>query len=162
MCSVARHPEPEVLPPYCCVILRDGSQTERIFVEQRGADADVAANTLTCWGGKREPREAPLTCIVRECTEEMGWAPHADTLERACDLCAAEPRRLRMRPHWRSTLELPVLRLLLPPTPPPLLPACLPAAAACCRCHKTLTRVAVPRQIRRWTARGVVLCRPRA
>ena len=124
-CSVARHPEPEVLPPYCCVILRDGSQTERIFVEQRGADADVAANTLTCWGGKREPRETPLACIVRECTEEMGWAPHADTLERACDLCAAEPRRLRMRPHWRSTLELPVLRLLLPPPPPPLLPACL-------------------------------------
>ena len=88
-------PEPEALPPYCCAILRDPSQaagttTGRIFVEQRGADADVAANRLTCWGGKREPREAPLACIVRECMEEMRWAPTPDTLERACDLYGAE------------------------------------------------------------------------
>jgi|EP01043_Picozoa_sp_COSAG02_P069791 8-oxo-dGTP pyrophosphatase MutT (NUDIX family) len=89
-------PKPEAeaeLPPYCCAILCErqraaaaGDTTRRIFVEQRGANADVAANTLTCWGGKREPSEAPLVCIVRECTEEMGWAPDADMLERACDL----------------------------------------------------------------------------
>jgi 8-oxo-dGTP pyrophosphatase MutT (NUDIX family) len=95
--SVTQEPEPEpesedvVLPPYCCAILLCDPQqaacgTSRIFVEQRGANADVAANTLTCWGGKREPGEAPMTCIVRECTEEMGWAPDADMLKRACDL----------------------------------------------------------------------------
>ena len=93
--TVREPPEPEAeaeLPPYCCAILCDRQQTaegttsRRIFVEQRGVNADVAANTLTCWGGKREPSEAPLECVVRECTEEMAWAPDVDLLGRACDL----------------------------------------------------------------------------
>ena len=79
-------PEPE-LPPYCCVILADGQPgSARIFVEQRGADADVAASRLTCWGGKRETGEAPLRTIVRECEEEMGWSPLPQHLRRAVDL----------------------------------------------------------------------------
>ena len=86
--------QPEPHPPYCCVVLgepeaRAGSasaRSRRIFVEQRGADAAVAASRLTCWGGKREPLEEPLRCVVRECLEEMGWAPQPDSLRRACDL----------------------------------------------------------------------------
>jgi 8-oxo-dGTP pyrophosphatase MutT (NUDIX family) len=90
-----QHPE---LPPYCCVVFSEAAQRahgdvaassasgRRIFVEQRGADAAVAARKLTCWGGKREPLEEPLRCIARECLEEMGWAPQPDSLRRACDL----------------------------------------------------------------------------
>jgi 8-oxo-dGTP pyrophosphatase MutT (NUDIX family) len=94
-------PQPEPQPPYCCVVLGEpearagcdsacasasGSSSRRIFVEQRGADAAVAASRLTCWGGKREPLEEPLRCVVRECLEEMGWAPQPDSLRRACVL----------------------------------------------------------------------------
>ena len=75
-------------PPYCCAILPTQGTPARIFVEQRGPRSEVAANRLTCWGGKREPGEPPLDCIVRECREEMGWAPPtpAQNIRRVCDL----------------------------------------------------------------------------
>ena len=73
-------------PPYCCAILTGRETPPQIFVEQRGADAAVAARRLTCFGGKREPGEHPLECIRRECQEEMGWAPRSQQLRRACDL----------------------------------------------------------------------------
>lgn len=75
----------EPLPPYCCAILTE-QHGGRIFVEQRGADAAVAAARLTCWGGKREPGESALGCIVRECVEEMSWSPPQQLLRRAVDL----------------------------------------------------------------------------
>ena len=80
-------PAQQEWPPYCCAILTGSGSPPQIFVEQRGADAAVAARRLTCFGGKREPGgESPLDCIVRECREEMGWAPRPQQLRRMCDL----------------------------------------------------------------------------
>ena len=47
--------------------------------------AKVAMGKLTCFGGKREPSEAPLRCVLRECHEELGWMPAAAP-RRAIDL----------------------------------------------------------------------------
>ena len=58
-------------PPYCCCILHE-AKTGALLLEVRGADAKVAASALTCFGGKREPDEAPLACIRRELSEELG------------------------------------------------------------------------------------------
>ena len=63
----------EPLPPYCCVILREASGAW--LVEARSETAAVAAGALTCFGGKREPGEEPSSCVLRECREELGWAP---------------------------------------------------------------------------------------
>ncbi|KAL3933946.1 MAG: hypothetical protein SGPRY_000056 [Prymnesium sp.] len=68
--------------PDCCVILCEASGTW--LLEARPADAAVAPNTLTCFGGKREPGEDPLECVLRECREELGWVPEDAT--RAIDL----------------------------------------------------------------------------
>lgn len=73
------------LPPYCCALLRDEA-SGALFFESRPADAKVAAGKLTCFGGKREPAEAPADCLLRECKEELGWVPDAAQLRRACDL----------------------------------------------------------------------------
>jgi 8-oxo-dGTP pyrophosphatase MutT (NUDIX family) len=65
-------------PPYCCIILTDTGDVRtasRAFFEERGSLAAVAANKLTCFGGKRELGEEPAACIVRECFEAMG-VPH--------------------------------------------------------------------------------------
>ena len=69
------HSPDDTPPPYCCCILHERS-SGRLFVEQRSADAAVAAGKLTCFGGKREPDEAPTACIERELREELGprWA----------------------------------------------------------------------------------------
>ena len=87
MMSDWEYVESDGLPPYSCVILlRSGAPGEplQLFVEQRPATATVAAGKLTCFGGKREPGESPLATVLRECHEELGWAP--SDVVRACDL----------------------------------------------------------------------------
>ena len=66
--------EETTLPPYCCIVLAEERQ-----------QAKVAAGKLTCFGGKREAAEEPLSCVLRECREELGWAPPA-TPRRTVDL----------------------------------------------------------------------------
>lgn len=78
-------------PPYCCVILQRPSlqsslDSSELFVEQRPLDASVAAGRLTCFGGKREANEDPVDAVLRECVEELGWAPERGKLSRAVDL----------------------------------------------------------------------------
>ena len=53
-------------------------------MEVRDSKASVAADRLTCFGGKREKNEIPLDCIKRECFEELNW--HVDHPVRAVDL----------------------------------------------------------------------------
>ena len=74
------------LPPYCCAILRSAA-TGLLLVEERPADAKVAAGRLTCFGGKREPGETAEAAVRRELAEELGgWAPAEVNLRRAVDL----------------------------------------------------------------------------
>lgn len=58
-------------PPYCCCILYERA-TGQVFLERRPATARVAPAQLTCFGGKREPGEAPLAAVLRELEEELG------------------------------------------------------------------------------------------
>lgn len=60
------------LPPYCCCILQE-QPSGCILLEERDANAAVAAGKLTCFGGKREPGEDALACIQRELREELGY-----------------------------------------------------------------------------------------
>ena len=69
--------------PFSCAILRRG---DKYLAEVRGADAQVAAGRLTCYGGKRERGETSLECLVRELNEELGWAPDDIPAEPACSL----------------------------------------------------------------------------
>ena len=46
----------------------------------------VAAGALTCFGGKREPGESPLACVVRELREELSLELDASQLRRSVDL----------------------------------------------------------------------------
>ena len=75
----------EPLPPYVCVILHEEA-TGTLLLEQRPDDAAKAAGQLTCFGGTREDGEGAAACAVRECAEELGWAPPAASLRRAVDL----------------------------------------------------------------------------
>jgi 8-oxo-dGTP pyrophosphatase MutT (NUDIX family) len=68
------------LPPYCCVVLHAPGNRARFLFEHRGEGAGVARGQLTCFGGKRERDERPLDCVIRECREELGWAPTAHEL----------------------------------------------------------------------------------
>ena len=68
-------------PYYACAIIRVG---DAYLLEQRGADAQFAANKLTCFGGRRETDEDSQTCLRRELQEELGWQPN--TLSFACSL----------------------------------------------------------------------------
>ena len=70
------------LPPYCCIVLAE--EGGALLMEER-QQAKVAAGKLTCFGGKREAAEDPLSCVLRECREELGWAPPA-TPRRTVDL----------------------------------------------------------------------------
>ncbi|CAK0792724.1 unnamed protein product, partial [Prorocentrum cordatum] len=78
----------EPLPPYCCAILATEAPScgagPSLLLEHRSQSAEVAAGQLTCFGGKREPGEAPLDCVRRECREELGW--EAGSLTRVVDL----------------------------------------------------------------------------
>lgn len=71
------------LPPYCCIVLAE-EEGGALLMEER-QQAKVAAGKLTCFGGKREPAEEPLSCALRECREELGWTPPA-TPRRTVDL----------------------------------------------------------------------------
>ena len=76
---------PSTQPKYVCVILhREGD--DHLLLESRGADAVSAAGKLTCFGGKIETGETPLQAILRECHEELGWAPRSSDLTRCVDL----------------------------------------------------------------------------
>ena len=59
-------------PSYCCAILQD-TQTGAFLFEKRPESASVAPDALTCFGGKRDPRESPDACLLRELREELGW-----------------------------------------------------------------------------------------
>ena len=74
-----------VRPKYVCVILHR-EDDDHLLVESRGPYAAKAANKLTCFGGKIETAETPLQGIMRECKEEMGWAPPLSELSRCVDL----------------------------------------------------------------------------
>ena len=70
-------------PSYCCAILQD-TQTGWFLFEKRPESASVAPDALTCFGGKRDPRESPDACLLRELREELGW--DAGAASRAVDL----------------------------------------------------------------------------
>lgn len=59
-----------VEPPFACVLLKraDG----KFLAELRNDKAKVAANQLTCFGGKRELGETAAQCASREIAEELG------------------------------------------------------------------------------------------
>lgn len=59
---------------FCCVILHD-PDTDSLLLELRPPTAAAAANKLTCFGGKLEAFEDAPSCALRECREELGWAP---------------------------------------------------------------------------------------
>eukprot|EP00667_Euglena_gracilis_P025207 EG_transcript_29484 len=75
--------EPEPWPAYCCAILYDPTR-HRLLLEQRDASRPRAPGQLTCFGGQREPGEAPLQTLLRECQEELQWQLVAP--RRVCDL----------------------------------------------------------------------------
>eukprot|EP00945_MAST-04E_sp_MAST-4E-sp1_P000169 g169.t1 len=79
-------------PPFSCIILTSPSEADnRVYVECRDVSATVAANTMTCFGGKREFKETPMDCIVRECKEELGgWEPVRSELNVACNFFVDE------------------------------------------------------------------------
>ena len=66
------------LPIYCCVILHCAAD-DTILLEHRPPTCSVAPSRLTCFGGKREPHEAPHVCALRELMEELSWVPPALT-----------------------------------------------------------------------------------
>ena len=68
------HVDETALPPYCCIVL--AGEGGALLMEER-QQAKVAAGKLTCFGGKREVAELPLSCVLRECREELGWTPPA-------------------------------------------------------------------------------------
>lgn len=76
---------PSTQPKYVCVILHREADDHLLF-ESRGPDAVNAAGKLTCFGGKIETGETPLQAILRECHEEIGWAPRSSDLARCVDL----------------------------------------------------------------------------
>jgi 8-oxo-dGTP pyrophosphatase MutT (NUDIX family) len=64
-------------PDYACALLTDPRGWW--LLQLRPSDARIAPSALTCFGGRREPGEDALACLVRELREEIGWSP------RACD-----------------------------------------------------------------------------
>ena len=70
------------LPDYACAIISapDGYR----LLQLRPASARHAAGQLTCFGGRREPKESAETCLLRELNEELAWT--ATTLFPACEL----------------------------------------------------------------------------
>ena len=63
--------DPPDWPEYCCAILRDARG--RYLLDRRPPDSKAAPGQLTCFGGKREPGEAPEACVARELREELGF-----------------------------------------------------------------------------------------
>jgi 8-oxo-dGTP pyrophosphatase MutT (NUDIX family) len=77
--------EPDQAPDHACAVITaaDG----RCLLQLRPADARHAASQLTCFGGRREPRESAELCLFRELDEELGWRPPA--CRPLCDLRVA-------------------------------------------------------------------------
>ena len=85
------------LPEYACAVIEDG--VGRLLLQLRPQDARVAADQLTCFGGRREGDEDAITCLVRELGEELDWAPQGTTP--CCDLWRGERFIARFfRAHW--------------------------------------------------------------
>lgn len=59
-----------VLPPFSCVLVQNARGD--FLAEVRSSSAEVGANQLTCFGGKRELGETALGCAAREFGEELG------------------------------------------------------------------------------------------
>ncbi len=70
------------LPEYCCAILSDPRGW--LWLQLRPPTARVAADQLTCFGGRREEGEDAEECLHRELDEELGWRP--STLQPRCEL----------------------------------------------------------------------------
>jgi 8-oxo-dGTP pyrophosphatase MutT (NUDIX family) len=70
------------LPDYCCALLADPRGW--LWLQLRPPDARFAAAQLTCFGGRREPGEAPEGCLRRELDEELGWRP--EEMAPCCEL----------------------------------------------------------------------------
>ena len=62
---------PESRPDYACAIVRDAGGN--FLLQLRPGNATHAAGQLTCFGGRREPRETAEECLTRELNEELGW-----------------------------------------------------------------------------------------
>lgn len=90
-----REPDPD----YCCALLEDARG--RLLLQLRPLDARHAPGQLTCFGGRRRAREAPLACLMRELDEELGW--HPDDPRPCCDLRTGDHLIARF---WRAPLEV--------------------------------------------------------
>jgi 8-oxo-dGTP pyrophosphatase MutT (NUDIX family) len=112
------------LPDYSCAIIT--GVDDRLLLQLRPAHARHAPGLLTCFGGRREGHEGPRECLLRELTEELGWAPPVS--EPVCDLergdlliarffrcpmaagtpLVTEPGHLALWAAWRTLPGLPV------------------------------------------------------
>ena len=87
----------DALPEYVCAVIEDAHG--RLLLQLRPADARLAPDQLTCFGGRREPGEDVGTCLRRELTEELAWAP--ETTRPCCDLWQGERLIARfLASHW--------------------------------------------------------------
>ena len=79
-------------PPFSCIILtRPFDADKKIYMECRDMSAAVAANAMTCFGGKRELNETAIDCAKRECREELaGWESTDKEWRLACNLYVDE------------------------------------------------------------------------
>lgn len=69
-------------PDYACAVIEDASG--RLLLELRRAQAQHAADHLTCFGGRREADESDRACLLRELDEELQWMP--TRMEPCCEL----------------------------------------------------------------------------
>jgi 8-oxo-dGTP pyrophosphatase MutT (NUDIX family) len=79
---------PDPQPEFACALIEDGHG--RLLLELRAPDARRARDSMTCFGGGREPGETAEQAALRELREELAWTPPA--LAPCCDL--------RRGPRW--------------------------------------------------------------
>jgi 8-oxo-dGTP pyrophosphatase MutT (NUDIX family) len=75
-------------PDYACAVLRNAAGD--FVLQLRPASARLAANQLTCFGGRCEAGETAAACLIRELHEELGW--NINSLPPPCAFLRTGPR----------------------------------------------------------------------